>query len=305
MHTRHLLFLSILVTAFAYADVPDVTSSLEYVSNPAMHRWPSSSYERGALDLQFHCGTLLVGGGEVENNQGPVLVYGTDPVTLDEKFEYSAGTEAIASCRVASWGELLVPSQDPRESDSNQAHVYIRGTNSVWRKYSNIGGSVPTASSGVVYNKTHIWDMEEFDGRVFTSGYQLHWSTNRCVKFVDTGSITNAYRRFDYMTADTHYYTSKLRRQMQLLRFSDRLYAVPNSYVQPNYSVSDSNQYFNKLELFTYNSSTKKFDESRIPLSYLFPNITSNDFRLVLSSAGTATWDPLPTGTYDTVLVRL
>ena len=305
MHTRHLLFLSILVTAFARADVPDVTSSLEYVSNPAMHRWPSDSYERGALDLQFHCGTLLVGGGEVENNQGPVLVYGTDPVTLDEKFEYSAGTEAIASCRVASWGELLVPSQDPRESDSNQAHVYIRGTNSVWRKYSNIGGSVPTASSGVVYNKTHIWDMEEFDGRVFTSGYQLHWSTNRCVKFVDTGSITNAYRRFDYMTADTHYYTSKLRRQMQLLRFSDRLYAVPNSYVQPNYSVSDSNQYFNKLELFTYNSSTKKFDESRIPLSYLFPNITSNDFRLVLSSAGTATWDPLPTGTYDTVLVRL
>lgn len=306
MHTRHLLFLSILVTAFARADVPDVTSSLEYVSNPAMHRWPSDSYERGALDLQFHCGTLLVGGGEVENNQGPVYVYGTDPVTLDEKFEYSAGTEAIASCRVASWGELLVPSQDPRESDSNQAHVYIRGTNSVWRKYSSIGGSVPTGSSGVVYNKTHIWDMEEFDNRVFTSGYQLHWSTNRCVKFVDTGSITNAYRVFYYMTPSNGYGRTSLRRQMQLLRFSNDLYAVPNSLIQPNYAVNDSNQWYNKVEIFHWNPSTLKFDEGRQAMSTLFPNISSNDFRLVLSSAGTKNrWDPLPTDTYDKLLVRL
>ncbi|MBR4260008.1 MAG: hypothetical protein IKQ17_13315, partial [Kiritimatiellae bacterium] len=289
----------------AKADVPDVTASLEYVGNPAMHRWPASSTERGALDLQFHCGTLLVGSGEVENNRGPVYVYGTDPVTLEETFEYSAGTEAFSNCRVASWGELLAPSQDLKDGDPNGGHVFIRGTNGVWRGYSNIGGSVPTGSSGVVYNKTHIWDMEEFDGRVFTSGYQLHWSTNRCVNFVNTGSITNAYRRFDYMTADTHYYTSKLRRQMQFLRFSDRLYAVPNSYVQPNYSVLDSNQYFNKLELFTYNSSTNKFDESRIPLSTLFPSISSNDFRLVLSPQSNNTWDALPTGTYDVLLVRL
>ena len=307
MHTRHLLFLSILVTAFARADVPDVTLSLEYVSNPAMHRWPSDSYERGALDLQFHCGTLLVGGGEVENNQGPVYVYGTDPVTLDEKFEYSAGTEAIASCRVASWGELLVPSQDLKDGDPNGGHVFIRGTNGVWRGYSNIGGSVPTASSGVVYNKTHIWDMEEFDGRVFTSGYQLHWSTNRCVKFVDTGSITNAYRVLYYMTsASGGTGRWSLRRQMQLLRFANDLYAVPNTLIQPNNRVADTDKWYNKAEVFHWNPSTLKFDESRQAMSTLFPNISSNDFRLVLSSKGvTDTWDPLPTGTYDTVLVRL
>lgn len=308
MHTRHLLFLSILVAAFARADVPDVTSSLDYVGNPAMHRWPSDSYERGALDLQFHRGTLLVGSGEVENNRGPVHVYGTDPVTLDENFEYSAGTEALATFRLASWGEILAPSQDPREGDSNQAHVFIRGTNSVWRKHSSIGGNVPWnngSKTGSTIAATHVWDMAEFDGRVFSASYQLHWSTNHCANFVNTGSITNAYRRFDYMTADTHYYTSKLRRQMQFLRFSDRLYAVPNSYVQPNYSVLDSNQYFNKLELFTYNSSTNKFDESRIPLSTLFPSISSNDFRLVLSPQSNNTWDALPTGTYDVLLVRL
>ncbi len=296
-----------LAAACARADVPDVTASLEFVGNPALHRWPADSTERGALDLQFHRGTLLVGGGEVENNRGPVYVYGTDPVTLDETFEYSAGTEAFSNCRVASWGELLAPSQDLKDGDPNGGHVFIRGTNGVWRNYSNIGGSVPTASSGVVYNKTHIWDMEEFDGRVFTSGYQLHWSTNRCIKFVDTGSITNAYRVLYYMTsASGGTGRWSLRRQMQLLRFANDLYAVPNTLIQPNNRVADSDKWYNKAEVFHWNPSTLKFDESRQAMSTLFPNISSNDFRLVLSSKGvTDTWDPLPTGTYDTVLVRL
>ena len=196
-----------LAAACAGADVPDVTASLEYVGNPALHRWPADAYERGALDLQFHRGTLLVGSGEVENNRGPVHVYGTDPVTLDETFEYSAGTEALATFRLASWGELLAPSQDPREGDANIGHVFIRAADGTWRRHSSIGGSVPfkynTSSgtkTGSTSASTHIWDMEEFDGRVFTSGYQLHWSTNHCANFVNTGSITNAYRPFYYKT---------------------------------------------------------------------------------------------------------
>ena len=184
MQARRLLILSILVAAFARADVPDVTSSLEYVGNPAFHRWPADSdaSERGVLDLQFHRGTLLVGSGEVENNRGPVHIYGIDPVTLDEKLEYSAGTEAIATFRLASWGEILAPSQDPREGDPNNAHVYIRGTNSVWRKLSSVGGSVPCKAGNVSKNPsaaTHVWDMEEFNGRIFSTSYQLHWSTNQ------------------------------------------------------------------------------------------------------------------------------
>ena len=309
MQARHLLILSILVAAFARADVPDVTASLESVSNPAMHRWPANSYPRGALDLQFHCGTLLVGSGEVENNPGPVWIYGTDPVTLEENFEYSAGTEALASCRVASWGELLAPSQDPHEGDANQAHVYIRGTNSVWRKHSSIGGSVPYKvgkTTGSVASNTHVWDMEEFDGRVFSASYQLHWSTNRCANFVNTSSITNAYRPFYYMTPTNGWTQWSLRRQMQLLRFSSDLYAVPNALIQPNYAANDSNQWYNKVETFHWNPSTLKFDEGRQAMSTLFPNISSNDFRLVLSSAGTKNrWDPLPTDTYDKLLVRL
>ena len=295
----------------ADADVPVLTSSLEYVGNPAKNRWPkdADSYYRGALDLQFHRGALLVGSGEVETNPGPIHIYSTDPVTLQQKYEYSAGTEAISGSRVASWGELLVPSQDPHEKDPTVADVYIRGTNGAWRRHIGVNDDVPykmTSTTGSVWSSTHVWDMEEFDGRIFTASYQLHWSTNRCVSFVNTGSITNAYRLFDYMAADGKRYRMwSLRRQMQLMRFESDLWAVPLSVVQPNYSVSDSNQYYNKLEVFHYNSSTKKFDEGRIPLSSLFPSISSNDFRLVLSAAGASPFDPLPTGKYDYLRVRL
>ena len=286
--------------------VPDVTGSLEYVGNPAKNRWPANPYPRGVLDLQFHKGKLLAGSGEVEVNPGPVYLYGIDPVTLDTRFEYSAGTEAISNFRVASWGELLVPSQDPHEGDPNQAHVYIRGTNGVWRKYLSINGKVPDLAQRIIWNKTHIWDMEEFDGRVFTAGYQLHWSTNRCVKFVDTGSITNAHRPFYFMTpAHGCRRWMSLRRQMQFLRFADDLYAVPNSFIQPNYSAGDSAPDCNKVEVFHWNSSTMKFDESRQAMSTLFPNISSNDFRLVLSPLESHVWDDLPTGTYHPLIVRL
>ena len=301
-------FATLSITCFsAVADVPVVTSSLEYVGNPAKNRWPkdADSYYRGALDLQFHRGSLFVGSGEVETNPGPVHIYSTDPVTLKQTFEYSAGTEAISGSRVASWGELLVPSQDPHEKDPTEADVYIRGTNGVWRRHQSVKGEVPTGTNSTVLASTHVWDMEEFDGRIFTASYQLHWSTNRCVSFINTGSITNAYRPFYWMSANGGYTMRSLRRQMQLMRFSDQLYAVPNALVQPCYHVQDSNQWYNKLEIFTYNSSTKKFDESRIPMSSLFPNISSNDFRLVLSSVAETPFDSLPTRESDFVRVRL
>ena len=293
-----------IAAACAAADVPDLTASLEFVANPAKARWPSNGKARGALDLQFHRGLLFVGSGEVESNPGPTWIHAVDPVGLGMDFEYSAGTEAVANFRVASWGELLAPSQDPHEGDPNQAHVYIRGTNAVWRKYSSVGGTTPLLKKTVL-NGTHIWDMEEFDGRVFTAGYQLHWSTNRCVRFVDTHSITNAYRRFDYRIFDRGYVWFSLRRQMQLLRFPDSLYAVPNALIQPNCPVSDDAPPCNQVEVFAYDPSTKKFTEGRQAMSTLFPNVSSNDFRLVLSSQETPTWDALPTLAYDALLVRL
>lgn len=292
----------------AAADVPVVTSSLQYVGNPAKNRWPKDkdSYYRGALDLQFHQGALLVGSGEVETNPGPVSVYSTDPVTLKQTFEYSAGTEAVSGSRVASWGELLVPSQDPHEKDPDEGHVYIRGTNGVWRRYSNITGSVKNGTStNPVLSATHVWDMEEFDGRVFAASYQLHWSTNRCASFVDTGSITNAAQTYSYWSGAYFDRRNILRRQMQLLRFGSDLYAAPNFFLQPNYNATTPVSKYNQIELFRYDSSTKKFVQEWQHVSTVLPDISSNDYRLVLSSTSTKAFDALPTNATSLVISRL
>ena len=277
----------------ALADVPVLTSSLEYVGNPAKNRWPTNAYYRGALDLQFHRGALLVGSGEVESNPGPIHIYSTDPVTLQKKYEYSAGTEAVASCRVASWGEL---------------HVYIRGTNSVWRRHSGITGSVPEVSgswTSSVLSATHVWDMEEFDGRIFAATYQLNWSTNRCASFVDTGSITNAHQPYSYWNGSSFYKMTILRRQMQLLRFGSDLYAAPNFYLQPNYKATTPSSTYNQIELFRYDSSTKKFVQEWQHVSTVLPDISSNDYRLVLSSTAETPFDALPVKQTSLVISRL
>ena len=302
-------FATLSITCFsAVADVPVLTSSLEYVGNPAKNRWPkdSDSYYRGALDLQFHRGALLVGSGEVETNPGPIHVYSTDPVTLKQTFEYSAGTEALASCRVASWGELLVPSQDPHEKDPNEGHVYIHGTNGVWRRHSSVTGSLQWGSNTEpLLSATHVWDMEEFDGRIFAATYQLNWSTNRCASFVDTGSITNANQSYTYWSGSATYKRTILRRQMQLLRFGSDLYAAPNFYLQPNYKATTPNSTYNQVELFHYDPSTKKFVQEWQHVSTILPDISSNDYRLVLSSASTSAFAALPTSTAALVLSRL
>ena len=301
-------FATLSITCFsAVADVPVLTSSLEYVGNPAKHRWPTDASYRGALDLQFHRGALLVGSGEVESNPGPIHIYSTDPVTLKQTYEYSAGTEALASCRVASWGELLAPSQDPHEKDATEGHVYIRGTNGVWRRHSSITGSVPKgAPTNLLLSATHVWDMEEFDGRIFAATYQLNWSTNRCVSFVDTGSITNANQPYTYYGGGSTYYKRTiLRRQMQLLRFGSDLYASPNFYLQPNYKATSPVSTCNQIELFHYDSSTKKFVQEWQHVSTVLPDISSNDYRLVLSSVAETPFDAIPVKQTSLVISRL
>ena len=40
-----------LVSGSIFSAVPDLTSSLEFIDNPATNRWPANSYARGVLDL--------------------------------------------------------------------------------------------------------------------------------------------------------------------------------------------------------------------------------------------------------------
>ena len=186
-----------------YADTPDLTGSLEFIANPQMDRWPNSALPRACLDLQFYQGRLFNGGGEVESNPGAPWISSIDPYDNSTKFEFDPGTEAIANYLVTSWGDLLTPSQDPHEGDANLGHVFSRNPEGVWNVFKSVGGSVAAGTGKTVANNTHCWDMEEFDGRIFVSCYNLQSSTDHCKTFTACSPITDAYHSIGYCYAYT------------------------------------------------------------------------------------------------------
>ena len=271
--------------AFAAADL---TADLEFIGNPQMDRWPNSALPRACLDLQFYQGRLFNGGGEVESNPGAPWISSIDPYDNSTKFEFDPGTEAIANYRIASWGDLLTPSQDPHEGDANLGHVFSRNPEGVWNVFKSVGGSVAAGTGKTVANNTHCWDMEEFDGRIFVSCYNLQSSTDHCKTFTACSPIDDAYHSIGYCYAYTskYWYTtiSTLRRQMHLLRFGDsELFAIGNTVVQPQYIGNgkiDSSQ-ANCQEYYRYDKTTHAFTVGSQPVSDIYPGLSTNDYKLV------------------------
>lgn len=275
------------LSAALSAATPDLTSSLEFIANPQMERWPNNAGARGCLDLQFYQGRLFNGGGEVESNPGAPWLQSINPYDLSYQFEYAPGTEAIANYLVTSWGDLVTPSQDPHEGDANIGHVFSRTPEGAWSRFSSVGGSLP-AGSTKVSNNTHCWHMAEFDDRVFVACYNLLSSTNRFKTFEVCSPITSAYHSISYSYGFEKFFSMKiyqystidtLRRQVHLMQFGDRdLFAIGNTVVNP---ALWTNKNVNNQELYWYNRTTKQFEERSQHLSTIYPNLTTNDYRLV------------------------
>ena len=282
-----------IVAAMACADTPDLTGSLEFIANPQMERWPNNALARACLDLQFYQGRLFNGGGEVETNPGAPWISSLDPYDNSIRFEFAPGTEAIANYRVTSWGDLVTPSQDPHEGDANLGHVFSRNPEGTWTVFKSVGGSIAAGTGKTVANNTHCWDMEEFDGRIFVSCYNLQSSTDHCKTFTACSPIDNAYHSIGYCYAYTRKFLkyqyqydtiSTLRRQMHLLRFGDsELFAIGNTVVQPQYidnSKIDSSK-VNCQEYYRYDKTTHAFTVGSQPVSDIYPGLSTNDYRLV------------------------
>ena len=78
----------------------DVTSSLEYLFTPLGERYTgtgdSALHARGVHCLRYLDGRIFVGGGEWNDNTGPVPVYSITPgVTPSLAYEYTPDSEAI------------------------------------------------------------------------------------------------------------------------------------------------------------------------------------------------------------------
>ena len=280
--------LTSIVLLAALATTPaDMTASLEFVGNPLKTRWTDGfSNNRAICDLQFYQGLLFYGSGEVEENRGPIPMAPINPLSLESKFETDLGTECVSRFYISSWGDLVVPAQDPREDPGCKdvfGHVFSRDAVGKWSFSSAIKGSMPyPGGTDQVGYAVHVWDLAEFGGSVFATGYGLTRSADRFQTFVDvSGRDANGYVHCKTKTYDSVGGTmNSLRRQVQYVQFPDDLFAVADGYILVGTKWA-GNTKVNNHEVAWYDAANDRFElRTQHGTTTLWPDLTPDDFRL-------------------------
>ena len=293
----------VLTSIAAFAEVPDCTSSLEYIACPNSARW-TERQRMPVCDLFFHDGKLWVGGGATELNAGPCPLQYIDPATKQVTVECNAGTENITVFKEFSDGRLYVPSQDPRDYDSDYSDdgfIFVRNGDNDWTFYKGCAQQqlIDSVSKGTKMGGfVHVWDAEEYGGNIFIGGYgisrtpdfgktwvcatpswkygkmALHnvngvYDFNKNVYKTPTG-VTDSKPQDGYGT---------YRRELQFLKFKDRLFAIPYQYVP---SDVPTKYYDAAIELHRYDEATGNFYEMTNRTSRVFPELSNDDFNMSL-----------------------
>ena len=156
--------------AGAATAAPDITDRLQNLGIPLIGRYPDgqitqSTYARNVWDMKLHAGRVFIGSGNSANtgpspNAGPAQVWEIDPATGTSQFSYRIGGEQADLFRVFGDGCLYVPDHDPPGTSSYNCY-YKRNLSGVWNK------------GGWVQDEVHVYDMAEFDGKMFACGYSL------------------------------------------------------------------------------------------------------------------------------------
>ena len=241
MKTRIAVFslVSLVAGLSTFADVPDLTSSMEYLGNPAYSRWPNSPMSRHVQDLCPYKGKIYTSGGEWDTNTGPCPIFAVDPYSGAYTNEFDAGTDAIYEFKEFSDGRLYTSAIDLHEGAANVGSTFRRESNGVWRAYYTACGAcnIPYAEWGNQqwYDqgyKIHNWDMAEWNGYVFVCGYGISGSTNWCQKamFDATPQLTNSYRYYNDPNSQHNPIGWHLRRFCAFLPFDDDIYCYPTQW---------------------------------------------------------------------------
>ena len=131
----HIAVFALVASLAALADVPDLTSSMEYLGNPAYSRWPNSPMSRHVQDLCPYKGKIYTSGGEWDTNTGPCPIFAVDPYSGAFTNEFTAGTDAIYEFKEFSDGRLYTSAIDLHEGAANVGSTFRRGLNDVWYAY--------------------------------------------------------------------------------------------------------------------------------------------------------------------------
>ena len=153
--------------AAAATAAPDITDWLQNLGIPLIGRYPDgqitqSTYARNVWDMKYHDGKVFIGSGNSANtgpspNAGPAEVWEIDPATGAAQLSYKIGGEQADVFRVFSDGCLYVPDHDPPGTSDYNCY-YKRDTSGKWSK------------GGWLTGEVHVYDMAEFDGKMFACG---------------------------------------------------------------------------------------------------------------------------------------
>ena len=153
--------------AAAATAAPDITDRLQNLGIPLIDRYPDgritqSTYARNVWDMKYHDGKVFIGSGNSANtgpspNAGPAEVWEIDPATGAAQLSYKIGGEQADVFRVFSDGCLYVPDHDPPGTSSYNCY-YKRDTSGNW------------SNGGWLTGEVHVYDMAEFDGKMFACG---------------------------------------------------------------------------------------------------------------------------------------
>ena len=236
--------------AGAATAAPDITDRLQNLGIPLIDRYPDgkitqSTYARNVWDMKLHAGRVFIGSGNSANtgpspNAGPAQVWEIDPATGTSQLSYQIGGEQADVFRVFSDGCLYVPDHDPPGTSDYNCY-YKRNLSGGWN------------NGGWVQDEVHVYDMAEFDGKMFACGYYLWRSDDGGATWYRHG--THAGRNYaflpygDQLMTSTSYYNWNSGDVFRYWNKATQTWAVPDPISAARAFPDQSNLPGNYLKL--------------------------------------------------------
>ena len=223
-------------------NVSNLEIEAEYLGNPAASHYTkydtAHNYAKNAWDMAVKDGKVLISSGNYNDNTGnvPIFYYTNDSTTF-EKCDHSNGA-GLSSEEIKRFfkidGEIYATATDPLGMNQGTYYWYDSAKNR-WQHYDIL-------SYGI-----HIYDMVEYNGKVFFGGMYRHssnsdWVTS-CVQYLDKkdlrGSKMSSTVKFyykdgtefnvsSYVYNGKTYYEHDYWRCYDMFVFKDELYAIHN-----------------------------------------------------------------------------
>lgn len=164
--------------------VVDASDSLEFLCNPNMVRWSSTSTgdneARKMTSLHVYNGLVYTSGGEWNANLGPCPIWAVDPVSGAFVDEYDAASDRLDWFVEDSAGRLYTPYTDIHEGCPEHAGFARRGLDGKWQPmpvWPDITGQFVNeeANDRIEGYAVHTFDLVAWKGRIFTAGTGIAW----------------------------------------------------------------------------------------------------------------------------------